>query len=143
MHLARGMLCPWFSFQLSVVVGTGGKTLGGVGFIIPSRHCLVQESISGAWVLFSRGGVDLLSLCIPLGLWDSAVPKGEPQPWGRGGSHCSLWHSSRARGFLWILPGRFPCLLSGIHQVSELLISLHSPSLHPVPLSQMYLFKWL
>lgn len=53
--------------------------LGGVGFIIPSRHCLVQESISGAWVLFSRGGVDLLSLCIPLGLWDSAVPKGEPQ----------------------------------------------------------------
>lgn len=29
---------------------------GNVGFLIPSCHCLVQESISGAWVPFPRGG---------------------------------------------------------------------------------------
>lgn len=30
---------------------------GSVGFTIPRQHCLVQESFSGAWVLFPRGGM--------------------------------------------------------------------------------------
>lgn len=93
------MFCPWFSFQLNVVrYRREDVRRGSVGFIIPSQHCLVQESIRGTWVLFPRGGVDLLSLCMPVRLWDSAVPKGEPHPWGTGGSHCPLGLSSRARG---------------------------------------------
>lgn len=112
-YFTRGLPCSWLSFHLNVVVGAGGKTLGSVGFIIPSQHCLVQESISGAWVLFPRGGVDLQSLCIPMGLRDNAVPKSEPQPWGRGGSHYLLWHSSSGScqiGFLASCLGFTMCL---------------------------------
>lgn len=50
---------------------------GRVGLVIQTLfwHCLIQESISGSWVLFPRGRMDLLSLCIPWGCGTMLSPK--------------------------------------------------------------------
>lgn len=112
---------------------------GSVGFIIPSCHCLVQESLGA--VFQRRGGS--AEPVHPRGAVGQCCAQGRATVLGQRGLSLPPLAQPQGKGLLWILTDRFPCLLSGIHPVSELLISLHSPALHPVPLSQMYLFKWL